>query len=94
MWNDNITYDIESEDGVRLTCVTLSTLEKMIEKVKKDFGDQNTSDTILLPFEFIIGSLFPESYNQMKALITNQYIEGYNAGFEEGSREEDWEELK
>lgn len=94
MWNNNITYDIEGEDGVRLTYVALSTLEKMIEKVKKDFGDQNTSDTILLPFEFIIGSLFPESYEQMKTLITSQYIEGYNAGFEEGSREEDWEELK
>ena len=94
MWNDKVTYDIEGEDGVRLTCVTLSTLEKMIEKVKKDFGDQNTADTIMLPFEFIIGSLFPESYNQMKALITSQYIEGYNAGFEEGSREDDWEELK
>ena len=38
----------------------------------------------MLPFEFIIGSLFPTSYNAIKDIMTKQYIEGYQAGFEEG----------
>ena len=47
----------------------------------------------MLPFEFIVGSLFPSSYNSIKDMMTKQYIEGYQAGFEEGlkSEEEGWE---
>ena len=92
MWNNNVTYEIEGEDGVRLTCTNLLALEKIVEKTKKEFKDRE-SESILLPFEFIIGSLFPESYNQMKTLMTNQYIEGYNAALKENTGE-DWEELK
>lgn len=85
MWNNEITYEIEGENGTRITCTTLSHLEKIVEKTKRDFENQDTSpEYIMLPFEFIIGSLFPTSYNAIKDIMTKQYIEGYQAGFEEG----------
>lgn len=97
MWNSEITYEIEGENGTRITCTTLATLEKIVERTKKDFEEKDaTPETIMLPFEFIIGSLFPSSYNSIKDMMTKQYIEGYQAGFEEGlkSEEEGWEGAK
>ena len=96
MWNSKITYEIEGEDGTRITCTTLATLEKMVERVKKDFEhEEATSETIMLPFEFIIGSLFPNSYNSLKDAMSKQFIEGYETGFSEGlaSRNEIREEV-
>lgn len=85
MWNSEITYEIEGENGTRITCTTLATLEKIAERIKKDFEEKDaTSETIMLPFEFIIGSLFPNSYNDIKDAMTQQYIEGYQIGFEDG----------
>lgn len=85
MWNDNVTYEIEGEDGTRITCTTLATLEKIVEKTKKDFEETETySENVMLPFEFIIGSLFPDAYNKIKDAMSRQYIEGYQAGFNEG----------
>lgn len=97
MWNCEITYEIEGEDGTRITCTTLATLEKLVERTKKDFESQGTpAEEILLPFEFIIGSLFPSCYNSIKEVVTQQYIEGYNTGLEEGlmKNEDDWEGIK
>lgn len=85
MWNGEITYEIQGENGTRITCTTLATLEKIVQRVGKDFKNtEATSETIMLPFEFIIGSLFPNSYNDIKDMMTKQYIEGYEAGFKEG----------
>ena len=93
MWNSEITYEIEGENGTRITCTTLATLERIVEKTKKDFESTDTApDTIMLPFEFIIGSLFPSSYDAIKNAMTQQYIEGYQAGMAE--YESDWEEVK
>lgn len=85
MWNDNVTYEVEGENGTRITCTTLATLERIVEKTKKDFENQDAyPENIMLPFEFIIGSLFPNSYQSIKDAMTKQYIEGYQEGFEEG----------
>lgn len=85
MWNEAINYDIEGKDGTRLTCVNLASIEKMVDRLHKDFEGRDSKE-VLLPFEFIIGSLFPESYSKLKEVMTLQYIEGYNAGL--ASREE------
>ena len=83
MWNSEITYEIEGENGTRITCTNLATMERLIERVKKDFENTgNTSEEIMLPFEFIIGSLFPSCYDSIREVMTQQYIEGYHAGAE------------
>jgi hypothetical protein len=93
MWNDNITYEVEDENGTRITCTTLQTVEKLVERIKKDYEGVNTfSEEIMLPFEFIIGSLFPNSYNNIKDAMAQQYIEGYQAGLAENDKA--WEDMK
>ena len=88
MWNPEITYEINGEDGVRITCTTLASLDKIVKKVRTDFSEEIKNEEIMLPFEFIIGSLFPSSYNAIKDAMMQQYIEGYNKGYEEGKNNE------
>ena len=88
MWNPEITYEINNEDGARITCTTLASLNKIVKKVRTDFSEEIKNEEIMLPFEFIIGSLFPSSYNAVKDVMTQQYIEGYNKGYEEGKNNE------
>ena len=87
MWNPEITYEINNEDGARITCTTLASLDKIVKKVRTDFSEEIKNEEIMLPFEFIIGSLFPSSYDAIKDVMTQQYIEGYNKGYEEGKNE-------
>ena len=87
MWNPEITYEIEGEDGARITCTTLASLNKLAERVRKDFSEETKDEEIMLPFEFIIGSLFHTSYNAIKDSMTQQFIDGYNNGYEEGRKE-------
>ena len=87
MWNPEITYEINNEDGARITCTTLASLDKIVKKVRTDFSEEIKNEEIMLPFEFIIGSLFPSSYNAVKDAMTQQYIEGYNKGYEEGKND-------
>ena len=88
MWNPEITYEINKEDGARITCTTLASLDKIVKKVRTDFSEEIKNKEIMLPFEFIIGSLFPSSYNAIKDAMMQQYIEGYNKGYEEGKNNE------
>lgn len=87
MWNSNITYEINTKDGARIACTTLASLNKLAERVRKDFSEETKDEEIMLPFEFIIGSLFPTSYNAIKDSMTQQFIDGYNNGYEEGRKE-------
>lgn len=87
MWNPEITYEINNEDGARITCTTLASLDKIVKKVRTDFSEEIKNEEIMLPFEFIIGSLFPSSYDAIKDVMTQQYIEGYNKGYEEGKND-------
>lgn len=81
MWNDKVNYEIEGEDGTRITCTSLAHLERLVEKTKADLKENNSyPENIMLSFEFIIGSLFPNSYSNLKEAMTRQYIDGYNAG--------------
>jgi hypothetical protein len=88
MWNPEVTYEIDNEDGARITCTTLASLDKIVKKVRTDFSEEIKNEEIMLPFEFIIGSLFPSSYDAIKDVMTQQYIEGYNKGYEEGKNDE------
>ena len=88
MWNPEITYEINNEDGARITYTTLASLDKIVKKVRTDFSEEIKNEEIMLPFEFIIGSLFPSSYDAIKDAMMQQYIEGYNKGYEEGKNDE------
>ena len=88
MWNPEITYEINNEAGTRITCTTLASLDKIVKRVRTDFSEEIKNEEIMLPFEFIIGSLFPSSYNAIKDAMMQQYIEGYNKGYEEGKNNE------
>ena len=33
MWNPEITYEIGGEDGIRISCTTLDSLDKIVKKV-------------------------------------------------------------
>ena len=88
MWNPEITYEINNEDGARITCTSRASLDKIIKKVRTDCSEEIKNEEIMLPFEFIIGSLFPSSYNAIKDAMMQQYIEGYNKGYEEGKNDE------
>ena len=87
MWNSDITCNINAEDGTRITCTTLASLDKIVKKVRADFPEDTKNEEIMLPFEFIIGSLFPTSYNAIKDAMTQQFIDGYNSGYENGFKE-------
>ena len=66
----------------------IESVDKIVKKVRTDFSEEIKNEEIMLPFEFIIGSLFPSSYNAVKDAMTQQYIEGYNKGYEEGKNNE------
>lgn len=57
----------------------LTTLGK-IKDIVKMYEEKGANDDFELSFERIIGLLFPLSLNYMKEMITQSYIEGYNAG--------------
>ena len=83
MWNSEITYEINGENGARITCTTLAALEKIVARVRADFREDTSSEHVMLPFEFIVGSLFPDSYSSLKDLMALEYIKGYQAGLAE-----------
>lgn len=95
MWNDNVTYEIEGENGTRITCTSLGALKRVVARIERDYENQEIDiETIMIPLEFVIGSLFPNTYNSMKDLMTQQYIDGYQMGFEDGLKKNgNWEEM-
>ena len=82
MWNDNVNYETDN----RIDKASLITLRKIVEKLNDAFKDDEPSE-VIIPFEFIIGSLFPHSYENIKNVLTQQYIEGYNQGKKENENE-------
>jgi hypothetical protein len=91
-WNDAVNYEIEGEGGVRITCVPLSSVESLVERIKKDYEAMgHTEKEIMLPFEFIIGSLFPNAFNNIKETMTQEYIAGFQDGVAEGLKNKETE---
>lgn len=91
MWNNEVTMEIESDNGGRITCTSLGAVERMVQRLQKDCEENpdfpQDHEVLLLPFEYIIGSLFPAAYESVRETMTKQYIEGYKAGFEDGLKE-------
>lgn len=56
--------------------VYISDLERLVKKVRDVVGTDDTEVT----FEFIIASLFPTSWNNIKKALSHQYTQGYIQG--------------
>lgn len=53
---------------------------KKLKDIVAMYEANNAPDDMELSFERIIGLLFPLSLDYMREMITQSYIEGYNAG--------------
>ena len=58
--------------------VPIPMIRKMLERVEKDNPLLNK-----LSFEFVIGSLFPDAYDNIMKKINDSYFEGFKAAKEE-----------
>lgn len=79
MWN----HEIDFTDNSRISFTNLGFLKRLVAKIEEDLPEEVLQTEVLIPFEFIIGSLFPTSYEAIKNAMTQQYIEGYNCGKKE-----------
>ena len=68
------------ENVTKVPSVTLSEIEKLLKRVREVSEDREVE----ISFEFIIGSLFPTSWNNIQEALSQQYIEGYRAGYRDG----------
>lgn len=64
------------ECKVSVPSVYISDLEKLTQKVRGVVGTENVEIT----FEFIIASLFPTSWKNIQADLSQQYTKGYIQG--------------
>ena len=62
--------------------VNLSTLETLINKIKKE-----TKDDAEISIEFIIASLFPSSWNSIQKALSEQHTQGYIQGYKDAKDE-------
>ena len=65
-------------DNVQISIpkVHLSDLEKLVSKVKQATSSENAE----IGFDFIIASLFPTSWENIKADLSRHYTKGYIQG--------------
>jgi hypothetical protein len=70
---------------MNMDTVSLSRLKKLVEQLErqKTQFELTEEDDLEVAFEYIIGSLFPRAYQNMKDTCRAFYIEGYNKGQQE-----------
>ena len=67
---------MEKEIKTSVPGVYLQDLEKIVNKIKETSSDPNPEIT----FAFIIGSLFPNSWQKIQADLSYHYTQGYIQG--------------
>ena len=70
---------------MKMDTVPLSRVKKLVEQLERQKAQLELSeeDDLEVAFEYIIGSLFPTAYQNMKNACRAFYIEGYNEGKKE-----------
>ena len=63
--------------------IYVSDLEKLTKRIRKAVQEKDVE----VSFEFIIASLFPTSWKNIQAALTNQYTQGYTQGYKDGERD-------
>ena len=56
--------------------IRLDDMIKVLNKIKRETSKE--SEAVMLTFEFICASFFPEIYNNITEKLRDQYIKGYN----------------
>lgn len=70
------------EIETKISEVRLSTLEKIVKDVRA-----HTEEDVEITFEFVIASLFPDSWKRMQAELSRQYTLGYIQGTVDAEKE-------
>lgn len=64
----------------KIDSTNLALLNRLIKILNKQYEDIEDLSTIEISFEFIIGSLFPDSWNRILETINEAYTKGFIAG--------------
>lgn len=56
--------------------VNLTKIERLVQSIRRNSKEEDPA----VSFEYIVGSLFPTVYWNVKNEIANSYIQGYNDG--------------
>ena len=56
--------------------ISFVSLDKLIQVV----DELKEKEVTEIPMEYIISAFFPDAYDNLKAIVTQSYIDGYNAG--------------
>lgn len=83
MNNKKTEFEMKDENGNSLICTTLEHLVQITEKLKRDCPKSKKREDTFIPFEFVIGSLFPTAYKNIKDAMAKEYIKGYQAAVKE-----------
>ena len=68
--------------------VKLEKIERVIESVKKHYeGEPERIPDIDISFEFLIASLFPKVFDNVKERLVKEHTLGYMEGYEDGKNE-------
>ena len=59
-----------------LSTVKLSSIKKLVEAIEAATKNEDTE----VGMEFLITAFFPDSYDNLRKIITEEYIRGYNDG--------------
>ena len=70
------------EIETKISEVRLSTLEKIVNDVRA-----YTEEDVEITFEFVIASLFPDSWKRIQAELSRQYTLGYIKGTADAEKE-------
>lgn len=61
--------------------IRLDDMIKVLNKIKRETSKE--SEAVMLTFEFICASFFPEIYNNITEKLRDQYIKGYNESLDD-----------
>lgn len=67
--------------------IPMSKILMVFDKARKMYPDKH-DDEILISFEFLIGSFFPDVINNVKDSFTRAYADGYKDGIVMGRMQE------
>lgn len=82
---------MDNKEDVKINIsVKLGKLKKVVDFAEKVNSDEDAE----IPFEYIVGSCFPDVYKNIQTVIRAQYTEGYLQGLNERKQKYEKESFK
>jgi hypothetical protein len=73
----------------RINKIPFSKLKKMVESIENHFVESpERLDEVELTFEYIIGSCFPDVFNNIKEALKEEHTKGYIEGIKACSKDD------